>query len=183
MNLSAKATRVALCVAALSPLGLLVAGSAVAADFDYPARKPGLWELVVDSGTVDAKVPAMTTQQCIDASSDKAMREMGGGMSKDMCSKQDMRRDGATLVVDSVCKLGNSVTATTHAVMTGDFTSNYRMESRSTYNPPLMGRAEGKATMQAKWVGPCKADQKPGDMVMSNGMKMNMLDMMGSRKK
>ena len=28
-------------------------------------------------------------------------------------------------------------------------------------------------TMDAKWLGPCAADQKPGDMIMSNGMKIN----------
>jgi hypothetical protein len=65
--------------------------------------------------------------------------------------------------------------------MSGDFSTAYRMESKSTYNPPLMGRAEGASVMEAKWIGPCKADQKPGDMVMSNGMKMNVLDMMKNR--
>ena len=32
-------------------------------------------------------------------------------------------------------------------------------------------------TIEAKWLGPCKADQKPGDIVMANGMKMNVLEM------
>jgi hypothetical protein len=32
-------------------------------------------------------------------------------------------------------------------------------------------------TMAAKWLGPCAADQKPGDMIMGNGMKMNILEM------
>ena len=27
--------------------------------------------------------------------------------------------------------------------------------------------------MNAKWLGPCAADQKPGDMIMPNGMKLN----------
>lgn len=27
--------------------------------------------------------------------------------------------------------------------------------------------------MAAKWIGPCTADQKPGDMIMANGMKIN----------
>jgi hypothetical protein len=30
--------------------------------------------------------------------------------------------------------------------------------------------------MAAKWIGPCAADQKPGDMIMANGMKINILD-------
>jgi hypothetical protein len=32
-------------------------------------------------------------------------------------------------------------------------------------------------TMAAKWLGPCTADQKPGDMIMGNGTKINILDM------
>ncbi len=36
----------------------------------------------------------------------------------------------------------------------------------------------GKLTikMDAKWLGPCAADQKPGDMMMGNGMKVNILE-------
>jgi hypothetical protein len=32
-------------------------------------------------------------------------------------------------------------------------------------------------TMSAKWLGPCAADQRPGDMIMPNGMKINILDL------
>ena len=152
---------------------------------DFPARKPGLWEIQTGDGTGKAQGPGAaghSMQQCIDAASDKALRDMGQGMGKDMCSKQELRADGGKLVMDSVCKIGNT-TATSHAVMSGDFSSAYRMESKSSYSPPLMGRAEGTSVMEAKWIGPCKADQKPGDMVMSNGMKMNVLDMMSGRPK
>jgi hypothetical protein len=40
-------------------------------------------------------------------------------------------------------------------------------------------------TIEAKWTGACKADQKPGDMVLPNGMKMNINDiprMPGAKK-
>ena len=57
------------------------------------------------------------------------------------------------------------------------------MDSTSTYQPPFMGKSDGKAVIDAKWVGPCKADQKPGDMVMPGGVKMNVMDMMGGTKK
>jgi hypothetical protein len=30
--------------------------------------------------------------------------------------------------------------------------------------------------MAAKWLGQCTAGQKPGDMIMANGMKINVLD-------
>jgi hypothetical protein len=165
--------------AALCLLSCIAATAAFA--IDYPARKPGLWEMKIGDGT--AAAADQTIQQCIDASSDQAMRDMAQGMGtgKDACSKQDMRKAGSTTVIDSVCKVGTSI-ATTHAVVTGDLSTGYRMESTSTYQPPFMGKTEGKAAMDAKWVGPCKADQKPGDMIMSNGMKMNVLEMVGKKK-
>ena len=51
-------------------------------------------------------LPAQTMQHCIDADTDKLMNSMGGGMRKDVCSKQDVQRVGNTIVVDSVCKFG-----------------------------------------------------------------------------
>ncbi len=32
-------------------------------------------------------------------------------------------------------------------------------------------------TIEAKWLGACKAGQRPGDIMMGNGMKMNIRDM------
>ena len=32
-------------------------------------------------------------------------------------------------------------------------------------------------TIEAKWLGACKPDQKPGDIVMPGGLKMNVKDM------
>ena len=172
--------KIRLHVAALCLLSCIAATPAFA--IDYPARKPGLWEMKIGDGTAPAA--DQTIQQCIDASSDKAMREMAQGMGagKDACSKQDMRQAGSTTVIDSVCKVGTSI-ATTHAVGTGDLSTGYRMDSTSTYQPPFMGKSDGKAVIDAKWVGPCKADQKPGDMVMPGGVKMNVMDMMGGTKK
>jgi hypothetical protein len=164
--------------AACMVAGAIASGSAFA--IDYPARKPGLWE--IQTGDATGKGAGQTIQQCIDAASDKTLREMGQGMGKDLCSKQELRLESGKLVMDSVCKIGTT-TATSHAVMSGDFSTAYRMESRSTYSPPLMGRTEGTSLMEAKWVGPCKPGQKPGDMVMSNGMKMNVLDMMNGHGK
>ena len=43
----------------------------------------------------------------------------------------------------------------------------------------MPGAAPGggtQMTIAAKWLGPCAAGQKPGDVMMGNGMKMNVLD-------
>jgi len=159
---------------------LCVAATAGAATFDYPPRKPGLWELTLSQADAPDAKPHVV-QQCIDARTDAAMREMGSGATRDACSKQDTRKDGAKIVVDSVCKMG-ATTMTSHAEISGDFGSSYRMESHTTYEPPLAGRAKGSAVVQARWMGPCKAGQKPGDMIMPNGKTMNFMDMQSMQK-
>lgn len=161
----------------IAPL-LLLMGSALgahAAPPDYPPRKPGLWEMKMSQPDAP-EGKAHVVQQCIDARTDAAMREMGGGASRQACSKQDTRKEGGKIVVDSVCKLG-ATTLTSHSEVSGDFGSSYRMESHTTYDPPMAGRAKGSAVMEAKWLGPCKAGQKPGDMIMPDGRTMNFMDM------
>ena len=114
-------------------------------------------------------------QMCIDRKSADALNEMGTGMTKKMCSKNDVRREGAAVVSDSVCTFGAS-TITTHSVITGNLDSAYKVDTRSTYDPPMNGMTEGSAVIQARWVGPCRPDQKPGDMILPNGMKINVND-------
>ena len=58
-------------------------------------------------------------------------------------------------------------------VFEGDFDSAYTVNVSTT----LDGGVKKNMTMQAKWLGPCKPDQKPGDIEMPGGMKMNILDM------
>ena len=52
-----------------------------------------------------------------------------------------------------------------------------KVTSKREGGPAIPGlEATTNMTIEAKWAGPCKADQKPGDMIMSNGMKMNIRD-------
>jgi hypothetical protein len=141
--------------------------------FDFPKRKSGLWEIeTLASARPGAPQKA---QMCIDQKADDALNQMGTSMTKDMCSKRDLRQEGDAIVSDSVCKFGGS-TVTTHAVVTGKFDSAYQVETKSTYDPPMSGLKEGAAVIKARWLGPCKPDQKPGDMILPNGMKFNIND-------
>lgn len=140
---------------------------------EYPARKAGLWEqslTQLDAG----QQPAQVMQQCIDAASDKALREMGTGMSQKACTRNTLRQDGSRLVAESECKVGPSTVKGT-TIITGDFQSSYRMEVNSSYSPPMMGRASSRSVIEGRWVGPCKPDQKPGDLILPGGQKMNPL--------
>ena len=153
--------------------------AAQAAALDLPTRKAGLWEIkMMFEGR---NLPAQTMQQCIDASSDKVMNANFGGSAQETCSKRDMQNVGGTIVVDSVCTFGQAIT-TSHAVVTGSFDSAYSVDVTSTRSggamaPGMPAHGSSHMKIEAKWIGPCAAGQKPGDVIMANGFKMNMLEM------
>ena len=138
---------------------------------DLPVRKAGLWEMkVVRAGS---PMPEMTMQHC---TTDKEMSAAASPMGKDMCSRQDIQKTATGYVSDSVCGVAG-VTVTSHAEITGDFNSAYTVKSTSHAERGAGGAPHDTvSTIEAKWLGACKADQKPGDILMPGGMKMNIKD-------
>jgi len=152
-------------------LALSLAAGAVEAQDKYQ-RKSGLWE-VKRTSTRTAE-QTRVYQMCIDQASDNALRQLAEGMRNERCEPSKVTRDGDKLVVDAVCRLGRTGTkATTHAVVTGKFDTAYKIESTSTFDPPILGKAQGTTLMEARWTGACKADQRPGDVILPNGVKMS----------
>lgn len=156
---------------------LLLSGSPAFA-LDLPTRKAGLWELKMEFQ--GRNLPAQLMQQCTDANSDKLMTLNFGGAAERNCQKRDVQNNGGTITVDSVCQFGE-MTTTSHAVVTGDFNSAYTVQINSTrkggpQTPGLAANGESHMKIAAKWLGPCAAGQKPGDVMMGNGMKMNVFD-------
>lgn len=159
----------------LATVALVGAAASSAVATEMPTRKPGLWDIrMVDTGS---GIPGMTMQQCTDASTDKDMIATASPMSKDVCSKQDIQKTAAGYVADAVCT-ANGMAMTSHSEITGDFDSAYivKVTSRRDMKPGKPPR-EMTMTIEAKWVGPCKPNQKPGDMVMPGGFKMNIKDL------
>jgi len=157
----------------------IILSAAPAAALDLPARKAGLWEIKM--AFEGRNLPPQVMQHCIDAETDKMMSAIGGNTSKDMCPKQDVQKVGDTIVVDSVCKIGPG-TITSHGVVSGDFNSAYtvKVTSQQEGGPALPNRpANGTTamTIEAKWLGACQGDQKPGDMIMAGGRKVNIRDL------
>ena len=158
---------------ALGLLALLPAGAANAVDL--PVRKAGLWEMkVLHTGSA---VPDMTMQHCTDETTDKEMSTSFSPMAKDMCSKNDMQKTATGYVTDSVCNFGG-MASTSHAEITGDFNSAYTVTTTSHSDVGSKGVPRDTVTrIEAKWLGACKPDQKPGDIVMpGGGFKINVKD-------
>ena len=160
---------------------LAVVALPIVAQADLPKRKPGLWEIKMTS-SIGPGGP-MVSQHCIDAKTDDLMQQRAQGMDKQACSKNSVRREGGKTILESVCKFGET-TATTKIVFSGDYSSQYRGDIHSTYSPPMRGTKETRSTLEAKWLGACKAGQKPGDITtpdmpgMPGGGKFNMDEMM-----
>ena len=153
---------------------LLASGPAAAAGaVELPIRKAGLWEIkMVRTGS---PIPEMTMQHCTDETTDKEMNAMASPTARQTCSKQDIKKTATGYVSDSVCNIaGRSITS--HAEVVGDFNSGYTVTMVSHSEGGPAGARDTTAKIEAKWVGACKPDQKPGDIVMPGGRKINVMD-------
>jgi hypothetical protein len=153
----------------LAVLPVLDAGAA-----ETPVRKPGLWEMkIVRTGM---PLPELTMQHCTDEATDKEMNTGLAPAAKEICSKHEIQKTATGYVSDSVCTIG-SASITSHADITGDFNSAYSVKTTShTEHGPTALPADATTMIEAKWLGACKPDQKPGDMVMPGGFKLNIKD-------
>jgi hypothetical protein len=169
--------RLFLCCLGCFPIAVLPAKPAGADEL--PSRKPGLWEIKIV--TTGSPAPPMTIQQCTDAAADRAMI-MPAPTSQRTCSKQDIRKTATGFAADTECTVaGRSVTS--HSDVAGDLNSAYTITTVSQIRSE--GSAEGSRTItsrgEARWLGACKPDQKPGDVVMPGGQKVNIMDLQKSR--
>jgi hypothetical protein len=146
--------------------GAFVTLSAVSASAaDFPTRKAGLWEITI-AGAHSVKV-----RQCSNAASDKAMAQAGIGLPSG-CAKRDVRQSDGTITIDSVCRSSAGKTTASRIVITGSLESKYTM----TVTSQAPGTSTGPTmTLYAERLGPCEPGQKPGDVIMPNGTKINLL--------
>jgi hypothetical protein len=136
---------------------------------DLPARKAGLWEM----NTTVTTGHTVAMKQCIDAQSDQILQARFASLPQRSCSKHDIQKSAGQITIDSVCTVAGRTT-TGHIVITGSFDSGYTMVMTSVVKGVPTPR---NVTMSAKWLGPCAAGQRPGDVIMANGKTFNIIDM------
>ena len=140
-----------------------------------PARKPGYWEQTMTMA--GPKGMTMKSQFCTDANVEKSISAFGQSASASACSKNVIRKTPTGYAFESTCKTGNTVSNSSGTAV-GDFSKGYTINMVSKMTPPpAPGMGETKMTIAAKWLGPCPAGRKPGDMVMPGGMVVNMANM------
>jgi hypothetical protein len=161
-----------------SMLALALASCSLPVADELPARKPGLWQITATFADFEAAgLPPVIAEHCIDAETDKLMNIAGGSMKQDSCWKQEVQKVADTFVVVSRCKMG-PFAASMHAVISGDLDSAYavKVTTKQEGEPAPGIPKNGTSTIAAKWLGACRADQKPGDMIVF-GRKTNVRDL------
>jgi hypothetical protein len=138
-------------------VALLVAAAALA-QADPPRRKSGLWHISITS----SHMPPVQVHECVERNQDDFLALSSMGEEARACSKHSVRREGANVVSETICKMNGS-TVTSRGVFTGSFESAYKADMKATYRPPYEGIAETTMKMEGRWLGACKPGQKPGD--------------------
>jgi hypothetical protein len=147
---------------------------------EYPKLKPGHWELTMTMTRANNAQPQKSTM-CIDEALQKEMMTMGAGMSREMCTRNEFKRDGAKYLGSAECKMGESkIISRSVMTLTGD--TAYHTEINATYEPPFMGMKDSQTVLDGKYLGACPAGMAPGDFVGPNGQKFNVRNMAGAGK-
>ena len=139
---------------------------------EYPKLKSGHWELTMTNSRANNAQPQKSTM-CIDEALQKEMMTMGAGMSREMCTRNEFKRDGAKFVGNAECKIGESkIISRSVMTLTGD--TAYHTEINATYEPPFMGMKDSQTMLDGKYMGACPAGMTAGDFVGPNGQKFNL---------
>ena len=152
-------------------LALLLSSAALAEELAL--RKPGLWELKVARN--GSGLPQLTMQHCTDATIDRDMNNTVSPIAKQICSRQNVQKTATGYVADSVCSVAGG-TLTSHSEVTGDFNSAYTVVTTSHSDKGLNNLRDLTTRIEGKWLGECKPGQKPGDVIMPGGFKLNIRD-------
>lgn len=145
-------------------LAVLLAASATPEPI-LPHHKPGLWRM-------DIVAPDKTTslQECFDESFETQMDKLD----RDKCTgRHTLHNADGSWTTSATCKIMLFIKRSERSEVSGDFQSKLKIVSYKLPDNTL------EATTTATWTGPCKPDQKPGDIVLPSGMKVNLLDVFG----
>jgi hypothetical protein len=152
------------------------AAKPAAAPAAMPMRAPGLWEQKITTADFD-----QTSRICLDRAVAEKTAVWGQRPGESACARTVTPRLGGGWDFTATCDLGTSGKTTTKGSVTGDFAKSYKVTAETNTtggaNPQMDGTR--RMTLEATWQGPCPAGMAAGDMLLPNGMKINMMQMRG----
>jgi hypothetical protein len=141
-----------------------------------PASRPGLWrESTLRDGRELGLIGEM--RACLDADARARLSTLGGQAGKSRCQSLSVTRDDeGGYRFTSTCDLGLAGRVVTQGEVTGDLASRYRVTSRTDASGAILASMNGhhRIDLEATYLGPCPAGMRTGDVIIANGMKVNM---------
>jgi hypothetical protein len=146
-----------------------------------PARKGGLWEVTVRSDDLvlkrkgQATPRPQTVRQCTSAEAEPVMlTSLMPGQADCHSLKVRRRGKGGGYDITSTCYVhDNRLDA--QMELRGDLQSAYSGSFSVTYPRTPMNNT-GRMLFEGRWLGACQPGQRPGDMVLPNGVTVNVVD-------
>lgn len=148
-----------------------------------PTRKDGLWEVLVRNDDLvlkragQATPRPVTVRQCTSAAAEPVML-MSIVPGQEDCHERKVRRRNKGLEVgydiSTVCYVHDNRVETQMQVL-GDLQSAYRGSFEAKF-PKTPLHNTGRMVFEARWLGACSAGQRAGDMLLPNGVTVNVVD-------
>jgi hypothetical protein len=144
---------------------------------ELPKHKPGLWEIKTDSANqASLGVPL---RFCVGEEADTILNWTRSHPRQE-CGDVNVETEKNRLSLHIECRF-KEVTVATDGFFEGAFDSAYKGRINYTVESP-QGRRELSITQEARWLGPCEAGQKPGDIIMPNKERLNADEIMKNPK-
>ena len=158
-------------------LATLVPGATAAAapPPDLPPLRAGLWEATTAPASRAQSRPGVT-RMCLDRQTQRHVLEQLALALPRMCSRNQYGMRAGRFVTDSSCTLGAStIEGKTETTFFRD--TAYRTEVVGRVGPTGKLAEPQRAVIDARHVGTCPTGMKPGDMVLPNGLTVNLVQM------
>jgi hypothetical protein len=155
---------------------LLAFSAEIAQAYELVRRKPGLWELRWYSNDVKASQSPLKqnpARMCIDTTTDETLAALYDACDPPLFFAFYSPQFTRELVCEAAVADFKTIS---RAKITFAGDAAYRIEVRTRLEPALKGEGEYSGGREGKWLGACPADMRPGDLIVGDEPKINILE-------
>lgn len=137
-------------------------------------RKPGLWAVSIHMADQSA-TDGIEVLQCSapGVEPDVLLSILPG---QENCAPIEARVKPGKRTIGTRCRVHDMRTAA-RLELVGDFSTDYRGKFSVSFTPADARQASRREArrFEARWLGPCRPGMMPGDMILSNGVTVNVI--------
>ncbi|MGH7174969.1 MAG: DUF3617 domain-containing protein [Minisyncoccia bacterium] len=155
--------------AAMCELALSAATITPAISENIGHRRAGLWQVTLRDSNSQKPV---SLKICIDQKTETALAQLASTAGSNACPVFQVRSKGNSGTIDSVCSAKTTI-ETAHTSFTSSQIAFHSVSRIRTSVP--VGRPSFRSVVRdARWAGPCPHNMKPGEVLTSDGAKLQL---------